>query len=525
MDPLKRVDGLLLLAFGFANSVLYSSLLPLWEGFDEPWHYGYLQYLDTSHKPPVFQQTHLCEDIWRSMLLSPASHIVQRTVPEVQTFDSYFKLTESVRRSQRDALKAIPANQCVAAIQLNYEAQQAPLAYVLLSGPDLLLSRASIPVRILRLRILIATVSVLGTFFAASLLFRTLALPSPYQALGVFCVFACQMYWATVAHIGNDGFSLPLTVWFFAETAAFSKQPGVGRALRLALVVSLGLLTKAYFLPLSIFAMGLVAYRYFRALPYFAAMIAVLAGPWYLRNLLLYRTLSGLMMTSTGVTTWQAILSLAQVDWSRSILYMLRATLWTGNYSFTSFSSNTLNCLLSLLAAGAVMYAVHAFRRRSPNAIEWTVLGGIAIYAAAVIYVVGNDVLFQHGTSAGAAPWYTIVLLVPALSIVLLGMSRTRRLGRLAAILTGLLSGYICIATYVVKLIPLYGGYPQGRTTLKETAAWYLSNHRELGSMLSTISLAPPAAIYLETGVVAALAIALLARLVSLIVEAPSRPR
>jgi hypothetical protein len=170
------------------------------------------------------------------------------------------------------------------------------------------------------------------------------------------------------------------------------------------------------------------------------------------------------------------------------------------------------------------MYAANAIRRHRPKASEWTALAAVAAYVAAVVYVIGNDVIFQHGMSAGAAPWYTIVLLVPTLSIVLLGLSRTQGLGQVLAIVIGSLWGYICIATYVVKLIPLYGGYGKGRSTLKEIAAWYLSSHHALTSMLSTISLAPPMMIYLETGLVAALAIAVISRLVFLINLAwPSR--
>ena len=32
----------LLIAYGVANALLYATLLPLWEGFDEPFHYSYV---------------------------------------------------------------------------------------------------------------------------------------------------------------------------------------------------------------------------------------------------------------------------------------------------------------------------------------------------------------------------------------------------------------------------------------------------------------------------------------------------
>jgi hypothetical protein len=80
-----------------------------------------------------------------------------------------------------------------------------------------------------------------------------------------------------------------------------------------------------------------------------------------------------------------------------------------------------------------------------------------------------------------------------------------------------LLWTYIWAATYLVKLIPLYGGYTKGRTTLKETLEWYLTSHHELTNMLSTISLAPPVTIYVETCATIGLVVVIARRLVHLL--------
>ncbi len=512
---MKRADSFVLLAFAFATAILYSSLLPLWEGFDEAWHYGYVESLSTARRLPVLGVTRLSEEVWNSMLASPASHVLASVWPELQTFDAYFALSPSARREQRSQLDAISRGKSSESAHTNYEAQQPPLAYLVLAGPDFVLANAPITIRIVWLRIFGAVISLLITFFAAAKLFRALELPDAYQTLGLYCIFACQMYWATVAHVANDALALALSVWFFAACAAFSKQPDLRGALQLALASALGLLTKAYFLPLLVAATGVVAYRRVRTLPAFAAVVALLAGPWYVRNLVLYHNLSGLVMAS-NITPGQAIGSLTHVDWRLAIPYMLRATLWTGNNSFTDFSQVTLNCFLALLAVGVAMYAVQAIRG-TPAPAEWAVLAAVAVYTAAVIYVAGTNVIFEHGASAGVNPWYTQVLLAPGLAMVLLGLSRAPRFGSPTAIAILLLSAYICGVTYLVKLIPLYGGYGKGRNTLKETMEWYASSHRELTSMLSTISLAPPLAIYLETGVVIALAVVIAVRLVNLL--------
>ena len=486
---------LLLLAFGIAQAILYSSLMPLWEGFDEPWHYGYVQYLSTSHRFPVLGETHLSHEVWDSMLASPVSHVVHDPFPELQTFDQYFRLTPEARALQRSTLEHIPANRSETA-RANYEIQHPPLAYAILAIPDYLLRNASVPLRILWLRIFNSVLCAILVFIAAQYLFGTLGLPAAYSDLGIFCIFACQMYWATTAHIACDGIALVLSLWYFGAIAAFAQKPQRATALRLSLAAALGLLAKAYFLPLAAFALCLIAIRRIRLATLFVAIVALLAGPWYARNLALYHNLTGLQMNSAGIPVRQSIEGLLQVNWLRAIPYMLRGTLWTGNNSFTTFSSITLNCLLALLAAGLVLYA---WRNRKPEPGAAAVLGASAILIAAVVWVTGNDVFFVHGRSAGAEPWYTEPLLPPLLAIALLSMNRV-----IAAAVCALWT-YICIATYVVKLIPLYGGYPEGRSTLSGILHWYAA----AGPELQSITLAPPLMIYLETALVSGLAIVL----------------
>ena len=183
---MMRANRILLLVFGIAQAVLYSSLLPLWEGFDEPWHYGYVQYLAASHRLPVLGKTRLSREVWDSMLTSPVSHVVQSAWPELQTFDTYFKLSPDARAQERRALGDLSRNDGSESAHTNYEVQQAPLAYALLAVPDFLLRDTSLPRRILWLRIFNAVLSTVLTFIAAEYLFEILGLPAPFRVLGIF---------------------------------------------------------------------------------------------------------------------------------------------------------------------------------------------------------------------------------------------------------------------------------------------------------------------------------------------------
>jgi hypothetical protein len=54
-----------LLIYGGLNAVMYSGLLPLWDGFDEPCHYGYVQWLRSTGSLPYLGRTPVPEEILR----------------------------------------------------------------------------------------------------------------------------------------------------------------------------------------------------------------------------------------------------------------------------------------------------------------------------------------------------------------------------------------------------------------------------------------------------------------------------
>jgi hypothetical protein len=69
-----------------------------------------------------------------------------------------------------------------------------------------------------------------------------------------------------------------------------------------------------------------------------------------------------------------------------------------------------------------------------------------------------------------------------------------------------LLFGYILVATYWVKLIPLYGGF-EGRTSLASLAMLYRERLSILIAGLNDVCLVPAAVILSMSGLVAILAV------------------
>jgi len=114
--------------------------------------------------------------------------------------------------------------------------------------------------------------------------------------------------------------------------------------------------------------------------------------------------------------------------------------------------------------------------------------------------------IFRHGATNVASPWYAQVLVTPLLGLCFLGIARSRRIGRWIAAALVALSGYVLIATYAVKLIPLYGGY-EGRTSLSALLGMGSNQFSALMDNLNLLSLAPVRVLFCLTALVTVLAV------------------
>jgi hypothetical protein len=511
---------LLLIAYALVNAVLYSVLLPLWEGFDEPFHFGYVQQLGDGQGLPDARTARLSREVGASILLTPASQAVKQNLPQVTSYTQYFSWPVSRRSEARHRLRDIPTDlRWQPSELLNYEAHQPPLAYILLAVPERLLARLSLPVRVTMLRFIAAVAGSLLLLGGAERLFRQLDIRDPYGTVALFCLLSCQMTWATLARIGNDWLAAPIAVWTLVALNILGKSPGRRAAAAAAVAAAAGLLTKAYFLAFVPLLVGLcVVRRRWHELTIASAILSGLAGPWYARNLVLYGVLTGTQESRAGVDPAAVLRVAPTVNWLAVTWSSVRASLWTGNNSFLTFSAKTLNLITATSLVALLLWVAS----RHATA-EWITLLYCALFVLALGYSATASRIYTQGAANGPSPWYAQVLLAPLLGLALLGAGRWPRLGRFVAAFLVLEFGYVLAATYAVKLIPLYGGY-DGRTSLVGVATLYSRRLGMLATNLDTVALAPAAAIFALAGVAVLLAITHQVVLIQSLARTMARP-
>ncbi len=482
---------ILILSFGVANGLLYACLLPLWDGFDEPFHYAYLTSLSADHELPALGQTGISQEVEQSFTLTPLPYVLHRAVAGSRSFDEWMALPETERFGRRNALAVLPRGlRRELSGRPNYEAQQAPLAYFLLAPLDAILSRAPLPARVLIIRLTISVVSTLLLAWASLTLFRALELERLFQNVALFCLLATPMTWAAIAHVGNDWLAIPTASAFLAALVILVKESGPRPALWLAVFLTAGLLTKAYFLAfIPIFLAALFAEVLHKKLALasalrVAAMPLFVAGPWYLRNLILYGSASGTQESVSGITTMRTLSAFPHINWITSFVRLARSSIWTGNWSYISFPRAPLNA--ELIMATVALAILFAGRRKLALAEHW-VLATCTVFLLAMAYQLAAMWAFTGGSSGEAEPWYLQCIAPGFLSLVALGLQRGTLTGRVLAMLLAITAAGISAFSYLGVLFPWYGGFRGGGAA--RTLGWWLDGNPFLA--LSTVALVP----------------------------------
>lgn len=481
----------LILLLAVVSAILYCCLLPLWEGFDEPFHYAYIQSLSVDHRVPVLNRTRISSEIRQSLTLTPVSPILHRSLPKSISFSDWFQLSSEQRDARRSALLSLQPKLNAEPSELaNYEAQQAPLAYVLLLPVNALVSSLPLPQRILVLRLCVAGSSTLLLFFAANLLAISLGVETPFRLLALACIFEFQMLWASIAHVGNDWVSIPLATALLAYLALIARYHKRRDLIIAGLLLAAGLLTKAYFLAFVPVFVALLLYHYVRSYIGLRALLVTtcvplaIAGPWYVRNVLLYGSVSGMQEGTRGIGLHRALEALPQINWLTGFSALAHWSLWTGNWSFVAFSRSTLNFEILLLAASLLLLLI---RHKQITRAELWIFAALACFTLGLVYYTCVAWADTNGVAESAMPWYPQCIMPAIWMLAALGMQRNGIAGRVIAGLACLVAAWIAALTYVAKLFPLYGGYA-GRANLPAMWRWWTGNP---SALLSSVTLVP----------------------------------
>jgi len=419
--------------------VAHVALVPPWEGFDEEAHYSSLQQLADAHELPRLGTAHISQVVESYAASAPMRYTNRPLTPGRGrfTYRSFFEASDDVIARGRVVVHERPPDprRYIAGAQRNWEAQHPPLYYVALAPAYLLTRQLSWAAHLFTLR----SVSYLFAWLALVLGVYTCAraIPAPRQGapdrrwlmLGVAAWPVLFPGWfPEMARLGNDSLCALLVALVWWRTArALDEGPRFRYACTLGVLLGLGWLTKAFFVPLTAGLFAFWCVRQWRlggrralaslSLPLVlaGALIAVIAGWWYVGNWRMYGTAFGsvdvLRLEEAG-----GLMSGLRQHFTVSALVRFAASVvtrlaWPSTWSLARPPYAYL-VPLGLLVLSALAAYLAALRRFRPTGFEW-----LPVWLAAPIIVgLGHHMLVRialTGEGSGFGGYYLHVLVAP----------------------------------------------------------------------------------------------------------------
>lgn len=464
---------LLLWAAFVLRGALHVAVAPLWNGFDEPYHLAYAEYLARFGKVPGYPPAPAIPGHYFDATRLLPGHVAMVGAP---SFADWAFRSEEARSSARALERAATAGAWRGETEFpwgNYERQQPPLYYVVLAPAAWLLSGLPLSERLVLLRL--ASVLLASLVVPLTVRFARLVLPRGAVPLaGALLVLAPNSV-SFVFRVTNDALAWPLLALALGSAVLVVRRPRSGsHALAFGLAAAAGTWTKLTLLPL-IPAGALVALlalrrrdgrRLFgRHVLLMVGLPALLVAPLFAWNRQATGSLTGIVYRSAAQDSGPAdyLRAAARISWRGPIEQAAQNHLWAGGWEFRKPPGAAYAPPLALIAVGAPLLLLAGLRdggwrrRLARLAAPGTFA---ALFVAAYVWHVVSFGVAAAATGktmpGGGEGWYFDLVrpLEAVLGALLCAAPRSARARTLlAGLVPALLVAADAAATYLLLLV------------------------------------------------------------------------
>ena len=424
----------------------YLAILPVFEGFDENAHYSNLRQIADTGTIPLYGKSYLDQetiDYQGPVAYSSGTPPFDQNMVYLKFF-THPKLVEYYRQTYRQPLPRSPYR--VSQVP-NWQAQHPPLYYLLLAPLVNASDHVSLVTQFFLLRMVSFLLALAGVAFGL-LAFRQPNLPpeaDPAVIGFVFYPVILPMFFPEFTRIGNDSlclFLVGLVAYLLSLWLKNERNTKISIAIGVAL--GMGLLTKAFFLPITAgLAMFLlirlwldkqnVAMRSQRGWNLLQIILPALliGGGWYVYKLIMYGELTGsdwaIRLAHQGGLIAGLKENFSLYGLVRGVVGPLVSYSWAGTWSLTRIPA-LLHLPLLLLAAWVIGAFLLQLKRRSLTDPVWLPVWVFGFFGCVLFWnVVISVALSTHGNTPG---WYLHILMpwiAPALGIGAISILQHRR--------------------------------------------------------------------------------------------------
>lgn len=414
----------------------YLAILPVFEGFDENAHYSSIRQIAGTGSIPIYGASFFDKEINNYQGPLPYNTLAP-PFDEGLTYSKFFAqpdLVEHYRLTYREPSTGTPYSP---GQTLNWQAQHPPLYYILLAPLEKLTEHFPLVTRIFLLRLASYLLVVAGVALAL-LASRDRNIPwkaDPAVIGFLLYPLLLPMFFPEFTRIGNDSLCL-----FLAGALAFllikwiKDENNIKLSLAIGCVLGVGLLTKAFFLPIMA-ALGIfLVVRIFRGHRVSATrskhwknlllilMPAVLiGGGWYVYKFIVFDTLTG---SNDSINLANQGGFFANIKQNFSLYAVIRGLVvipvtysWGGTWSLARLPPLLYLPLLGLAAWSFSAY-VWKLKHRPLTDLAWLPVWLFGVFFVGLLYhIVISVAINGNGNTPG---WYLHILMpwvAPALGI------------------------------------------------------------------------------------------------------------
>lgn len=454
---------LLLLAAIYAFGLSHIAVLPPFEGFDETAHYSAILQVAETGRLPRLGDAMIAQEVADYIQRGPMPYTPGDPADSVVTYREFFAAADEPRGlapSPPFAPSELP----------NWQGQHPPLYYLLMAPLAAATEGFPLRSRLFWLRAGSFTLAFMALCLAVGINGRWLSGGDWATALWPLLLAS---WFAEFARLGNDSLAaLLITLAWWAILAVWRGAGSLAHWFLLGLAFGLGILTKAYVLPIALvcygFLIGNILYQRQRPGPLLCAVIvtACIGGSWYL-----WQAFLGVALTNDSALLAKqgGLLSGLVQHWSlcgllRGLASIVKSFIWSGTWSFARppeiFYGPYILSLI-LLGFGSVLWFRH---RGGMTLLPWLFVLPLASGLAA-----HSLMWLALGRASVTGGWYLHVLMAP-LSVLMCGSATAFADWRMARrLLVGLAAYAIAFGAGMVWLqIGLFAGClgPEGAATI-----------------------------------------------------------
>ena len=448
----------------FLVGLSYIAIVPVFEGFDETAHYSSLREIALNRSIPIYGKSFIDRSI--AEYKGPESYgsgappfdqgyVYPKFFADDKAVDRYVEAYRSAPVSDEFSYSGTP----------NWQAQHPPLYYLLLAPVLKLTSNFSMYEQVLTLRVLSYLLALIGVYFGmvgASTLFSNEG--RAYLIGYALYPVLLPMFFLEFGRIGNDALCLLLSgLAYYALAQCVKKAFATQYLVILGVILGLGLLTKALFVPILAGTVIYIAGRFLadketdrrwkRSIAAGSTVLVsavLVGGGWYLYKSVDTGAMSGsdeaIRLAASGGLMQGLSRHFDVAALLRGISVWLPTYQWAGTWSLVRLPIYFQLPSLALLLA-VMLNALVGLRGRKFSNLLWMSAIIFALFIAGLVWHV--FVAMALGGVPTSPGWYLHTILpwvAPALGI---GLQRFFLKGRVTRLLTlGLL-----VITFVYQLI------------------------------------------------------------------------